>query len=110
MKVVVLTGPLNASGATMVVAKLQDMGRARLVGGRCGGSADGPTAGRIFTVVLPSSGIRVRIPLVFNQMAVTRYDPRGGISPDVLVEETVEHFRAGRDEVLAQALKTLGAA
>ena len=109
-EVVVLTGPLNASGATMVVAKLQDMGRARLVGGRCGGSADGPTAGRIFTVVLPSSGIRVRIPLVFNQMAVTRYDPRGGISPDVLVEETVEHFRAGHDEVLAQALKTLGAA
>ncbi len=76
----------------------------------CGGSADGPTAGRIFTVVLPSSGIRVRIPLVFNQMAVTRYDPRGGISPDVLVEETVEHFRAGHDEVLAQAVKTLGAA
>ena len=50
------------------------------------------------------------IPLVFNHMAVTRYDPRGGISPDVLVEETVEHFRAGHDEVLAQALKTLGAA
>lgn len=105
--VVVLTGPLNASGATMAIAKLRDMGRARLVGGPCGGSADGPTAGRIFTLALPASGIRVRIPVVFNEMAVSRFDPRGGISPDVRVDETVADFRAGHDAALVQAQRIL---
>lgn len=108
--VTVLTSPVNASGATMVIAKLHDLGRAKLVGGRCGGSADGPTAGRIFSLLLPATGIRVRIPVVFNVMAVDRFDPRGGISPDVLVEETVEDFRAGRDGVLAHVLSTMGEA
>lgn len=65
--VTVLIGPANASGATMVVAKLRDMGRGRLVGAPSGGSADGPTASTIFNVKLPNSGISVRVPVVFNQ-------------------------------------------
>lgn len=107
-EITVLTSPVNASGATMVIAKLKDLGRVRLVGGRCGGSADGPTAGRIFNLALPASGIRVRIPVVFNQMAVDRFDARGGITPDVMVNETVEDFRAGHDAALAQAFSMLG--
>lgn len=100
----VLTSPVNASGATMAIATLREMGRARLVGGRCGGSADGPTAGRIFLVKLPASGIRVRVPLVLNVTAVTRFDAGGGLVPDLEVEDTVADFRAGRDAVLEAAL------
>jgi C-terminal processing protease CtpA/Prc len=103
-RVTVLTSPVNASGATMVIAKLRDLGRATLIGGPCGGSADGATAGRIFNLKLQASGIAVRIPVAFNQMNVDRFDPRGGVQPDRLVEETVEDFRSGRDVVMEAAL------
>lgn len=100
----VLTGPANASGATMVIAKLRDIGRAKLIGEASGGSADGPTAGTLFNVKLPNSGISVRVPVMFNQMDVARFDPRGGIAPDQRVTLTVADFRAGIDRALAQAL------
>jgi C-terminal processing protease CtpA/Prc len=107
-EVTVLTSPVNASGATMLISKLRDEGRVRLVGGRCGGSGDGPTAGQIFNLVLPKSGITVRIPLAFNVMNVKRFDRSGGIRPDVLVEPTVADFWAGRDRTLETALSTWG--
>lgn len=108
-RVIVLSGPANASGATMAIAKLRDMGRVTVVGEPGGGSADGPTAGTIFSVKLPNSGIAVRVPLVFNQMAVERFGPDGGISPDVPVAMTVADFRKGRDRALERAIAELGA-
>lgn len=107
--VTVLTSPVNGSGSTMLVAKLRDLGRARLVGGRSGGSGDGPTAGQIYNVKLPNSGIQVRVPNAFNAMQVRRFERDGGVLPDVLVEQTVEDFRAGRDTVLQAALADRGA-
>lgn len=108
--VVVMTGPANASGATMTIAKLKDMGRVTLVGGRSGGSADGPTAGNIFMFKLPKSGIVVRIPNAWNAMAVDTFDARGGVQPDVEVKETVADFRAGRDRALERAIEVAAAA
>ncbi|MBY0421793.1 MAG: hypothetical protein K2Q06_05775, partial [Parvularculaceae bacterium] len=105
--VVVLIGPANASGATMTAAKLKDMGRVTLVGARAGGSADGPTAGNIFMFKLPKSGIVVRIPNAWNAMDVARFDPKGGIRPDVVVEETVADYRARRDRALEKAVEIL---
>jgi Peptidase family S41 len=102
--VIVLTGPANASGATMVAAKLRDLGRVTLVGERSGGSADGPTAGTLFNVKLPNSGISVRVPLVFNQMDTAHFDPHGGLAPDILVPATVADFRSKRDRPLERAL------
>jgi hypothetical protein len=108
-EVIVLTGPANASGATMVVAKLRDMGRARLIGEPSGGSADGPTAGTIFNVKLPNSGISVRVPVAFNAMNVRSFDPNGGVRPDVLVVESVADFRARDDRVMRRAISELQA-
>jgi hypothetical protein len=98
-----LISPANASGATMVVAKLKDMGRVRLVGETSGGSADGPTAGVVFMLKLPKSGITVRIPVAWNQMEVARFNPKGGVAPDVQVTPTVADFRAGVDRALQVA-------
>jgi Peptidase family S41 len=103
--VTILTSPVNASGSTMLIAKLRDEGRVRLVGARAGGSGDGPTAGRIFNVRLPNSGIAVRVPNALNAMQVTRFEADGGVTPDVLVSQTVEDYRAGRDVVLETALR-----
>lgn len=105
--VIILSGPANASGATMVIAKLRDMGRVTVMGEPSGGSADGPTAGTIFNVKLPNSGISVRVPLVFNQMAVKRFEPNGGIAPDIPISMTVADFRAGRDRALEEAAAVL---
>lgn len=106
--VTVLTSPVNGSGSTMLIAKLVDEGRVRLVGGRSGGSGDGPTAGQIFNVTLPNSGIAIRVPNAFNAMQVSRFDENGGVTPDIFVEQTVADYRAGRDTVLEAALADHG--
>lgn len=107
--VTILTSPANASGSTMLIAKLRDEGRVRLVGERAGGSADGPTAGHIFNVRLPNSGIAIRVPRAFNAMQVQRFDADGGVTPDVSAPQTVADFRAGRDTALLAALADRGA-
>lgn len=103
-RVTILTSPMNGSGSTMLIAKLRDLGRVSLVGGRSGGSGDGPTAGRIFNVKLPNSGIQIRVPNAFNQMQVQDFERQGGITPDIAVERSVTDLRLGRDSVLATAI------
>lgn len=107
--VTILTSPVNGSGSTMLIAKLRDEGRVRLVGGRSGGSGDGPTAGQIFNIMLPNSGIAIRVPNAFNAMQVTAFERSGGITPDVLAEQRVADYRAGIDTVLQAALVDRGA-
>ena len=64
------------------------------------GSADGPTAGTLFDVTRPNGGICVCVPLVFNEMEVTRLDPDGGVEPDMRVAVTTADVRANRGRVL----------
>jgi hypothetical protein len=102
-RVVVLTGPRNASGSTMLVSKLHDEGRATLVGEATGGSAVGPTAGFILFLRLPNSQIVVRVPDMWNRMAVTHAREGYGVDPDVRVTATRDDVLAGRDPVLGAA-------
>ena len=99
-RVTVLTGPTNNSGATMLIAKLKDLGRVRLVGEATGGSAEGPTAGNLLMLRLPASGILVRVPLIFSRMDVRAFEPRLGVKPDVEVKQTLADFLAGKDSVM----------
>ena len=103
-RVTVLVGPANASGSTMLLAKLKEAGRARFVGAPTGGSAEGPTAGLLFDLTLPNSGIVVKLPALFERNSVEEFAPGLGVTPDVLVEETVADFLAGRDRTLERAL------
>lgn len=102
-RVTILTSPANGSGSTMLISKLRDMGRVSLVGGKAGGSGDGPTAGRIFNVKLPNSGIEVRVPNAFNQMQVQSFEAKGGVTPDLLVEPRIADVLLGQDRVLEAA-------
>lgn len=102
-RVTILTSPANGSGSTMLISKLRDLGRVSLVGGKAGGSGDGPTAGRIFNVKLPNSGIEMRVPNAFNQMQVQGFEALGGVTPDVLVEPRIADVRLGQDRVLEAA-------
>ena len=103
-KVTVLTGPGNGSGSTMLIAKLKDEGRVRLVGMPTGGSAEGPTGGQIFFVKLPASGITVRVPTKRSLTNISNFQPGLGVTPDVEVKPTLADFLAGRDPALGVAL------
>ncbi|MBL8512879.1 MAG: hypothetical protein JNJ55_02730 [Betaproteobacteria bacterium] len=103
-KVTVLTGPRNASGATMLIAKLKDAKRVTLVGEATGGSAEGPTAGRMFFVKLPASGIVARIPVQWNRLEISTFAPGLGVAPDVEVSPTLAEWLAGKDPALEVAL------
>ena len=103
-KLIALTSPANASGATLFLASIRDQIQATLVGEPTGGSVEGPTAGVILFLELPESGIRVRIPVI---RTITGIDnpPGQGVLPDVVVEPTIEDRLAGRDPVLDTALR-----
>lgn len=113
-KVTILTSPVNASGSTMLIAKLKDAANVRLVGSPTGGSAEGPTSGKLFFIKLPNSKIIVRVPIMWNRMNLATFpSPPGiqtfrtghGVTPDLLAEQSLENFVARRDSVLQAALK-----
>lgn len=103
-RVTALSSRGNASGTTMLLASLQSRAGVRVVGERTGGSVEGPTAGLIVFCRLPASGITVRVPLMRSYTGLP-FEPGMGVRPEVLVERTVEGFRAGRDEILEAALR-----
>ncbi|RKH15245.1 hypothetical protein D7X74_18730 [Corallococcus sp. CA047B] len=107
--VTVLSGPMNGSGATRTLAQLKEKLGARLVGEESAGSAEGPTAGRIFLLTLPHSGLRIRIPNAWNRTNIEHFVPGRGVPVDETVVPTVADFEAGRDRAVEVA-KTSGTA
>jgi C-terminal processing protease CtpA/Prc len=102
-RVTVLSSPVNASGTTMLIAKLKDEKRITVVGEATGGSAEGPTAGRLFFLKLPNSGIVVRVPNYWNLMSIGSFTRGLGVVPDIEVTNTLDDFLAGKDRVLDMA-------
>lgn len=103
-RVTILAGPANASGTTMLIARLREARPVRVVGAPTGGSAEGPSAGQIFFVKLPHSGITVRVPVKRSYTDVRKFRRGHGIEPDVRVEETLADV-ARRDRALEAALR-----
>jgi C-terminal processing protease CtpA/Prc len=99
-RVTVLSSPVNASGTTMLIAKLKDEKRITVIGEATGGSAEGPTAGRLFFLKLPNSGITVRVPNYWNLMSIGAFTTGKGVAPDEEVIPTLDDFLAGKDRVL----------
>ncbi len=103
-KVTVLSDARNGSGTTMLIAKFKDENRGQVIGEATGGSAEGPTAGQLFFLKLPNSGITVRVPNRFNRMNIKRFARGLGVQPDVEIKQTVEDFLKEKDRVLDVAL------
>ena len=72
---------------------------------RTGGSAEGTTAGILFTLNLPESGIRTRLPLIRDYNNVPEFEPGMGVNPDIPVAMTVDAWRAGSDPALETAIE-----
>ncbi|RZV37956.1 MAG: hypothetical protein EX272_04055 [Chromatiales bacterium] len=107
-ELVILTSSGNSSGSTNLIAVLNGLGRATLVGEKTGGSAEGPTAGLLFTLTLPESGVRARLPFFRIYNNTTAIEPGLGVTPDIEAPLTVAAFRAGRDPALEAALNLIG--
>lgn len=102
-RLIVLTSDTNSSGSTNLSAWLKELDRAVLVGERTGGSAEGVTAGLQFTLTLPESGVRLRLPFFFMRNNVSEFQKGMGLTPDIAAPMTVEAFRQGRDPALDMA-------
>lgn len=108
-KLTILSGPRNGSGATRTIAQLKEKAGATVIGEDSGGSAEGPTAGSIFLLKLPVSGIKVRIPEAWNRTAIKSWEPGKGVAVDQLVVPTLADFQAGRDRTIGVAQGVLPA-
>lgn len=104
----VLTSNANSSGSAAILAHLKDSGRATFIGEKAGGSAEGPTAGLLFTLTLPESGIKTRIPAIRAYHNIESFEPGLSISPDVYAPMTVKAFLEKRDPAMEAALKLAG--
>ncbi len=104
-RLIVLTSNNNSSGSTNLLSVLEQQDRTTLVGERTGGSAEGPNAGIQFTLTLPESGIRTRIPVFRFRNNVATFEEGMGLSPDIFAPMTIEAFRAGRDPALETAIE-----
>ncbi|MEM7052889.1 MAG: S41 family peptidase [Acidobacteriota bacterium] len=106
-EVLVLTSRFNGSGSTILLSLLKDRAFARLVGEKTGGNVSGLTAGILFFLNLPHSGIDVRVPLLlqtFDLQNPERFEADRGVQPDVLVEPTLDGMLSQRDEILEAAI------
>ena len=102
-KLFVLTSHSNGSATTALLAKLQDMGRATLIGEETGGSAEGTTAGVLFFLNLPESGIRARVPVLQDFNDVSAFTPGKGVVPDVVAPMTLDAFIQKEDPAFEAA-------
>ncbi len=103
-RLIVLTSRSNSSGSTSFVSVMQATGRATLVGEPTGGSQEGPTAGIIFFLSLPNTGIVVRVPYQLTEQVTENPVYGRGFDPDIEAPETYESWLAGRDPALEAAI------
>ncbi len=103
-RLIVLTSHNNASGSTNLMSLLTSRPDTVFVGEETGGSVEGPTAGVLFFLKLPASGITTRVPYFryFNDVASFRHGK--GIQPDVSVTTRVTDFIQNNDPTLQAAI------
>jgi C-terminal processing protease CtpA/Prc len=113
-RLVVLTDGGTFSTAADVCAQLRARTQAVFVGEETGGAAEGNTSGLNAQIVLPNSGLKLKIQMYgyWNALGAPRADARAALSgrgtiPDVTVVRTVADTLAGRDEALERAIAIL---
>jgi C-terminal processing protease CtpA/Prc len=104
-EIIILTSQRNASGVTLMYGVLAEQAHVTLVGERTGGSQEGPTAGIIWFLNLPNSGIVVRVPWLYQRSAMQDPEFGQGFTPDVLAPETYDSWLEGRDPAFEAALE-----
>lgn len=102
-RLLILTSANNSSGSTNLLAHLSSRPNTVTIGEKTGGSAEGPTAGVMFFLTLPESGIVMRLPMFRQWNNTDSFEEGMGIMPDVTVPMTVGAYLAGDDPALERA-------
>jgi C-terminal processing protease CtpA/Prc len=94
-KVYLLTNATNSSSSFFMADILQENKAAKLVGEATGGTKQGINGGQLFFLYLPSSGMEVDIPLIYQAPIKERKDE--GVKPNITVKTTASDLAAGID-------------
>ena len=89
-KVYVLINGGSFSAASVLPAKMQNDGRAILVGEETGGAHDGTVAGRYTMKDLPESDLRLPVSLILIQPEVEFENEGKGVKPDIEIIPTID--------------------
>ncbi len=109
-RVFLLTSATNSSAAWQMATVFREHTLATLVGQETGGNQKGITAGALFFMRLPNTGIEVDVPLIGMSYAEAATRPDTGLLPDVRVVPTLAAARQGTDQELAAVQKLIAAA
>lgn len=104
-KLILLTSNSNSSGSTNLLAVVKAQENAMLVGEKTGGSAEGVTAGVLFTVTLPESKITTRLPFFRYENNVDTFERGMGVTPDISAPLTVDALVNDQDLALEAAIR-----
>ena len=104
-KVFILENGRSFSGSAEFASIVKTNQRGIFIGEECGGAYEGNTSGSENMVVLPYSGISVRIPLVKYSMAVRPINPADrGVIPDFIFYQGISDIAEHRDVQFSYAL------
>ncbi len=104
-QVLVLMNGASFSTTAEFISQAHDRHRATFIGEESGGGYYGNSSGHDAVLVLPNTKLRVAIPLVTYQLALTPgRDPSHGVLPDYPVQRSIEDYLLGRDPEMALAL------
>jgi hypothetical protein len=103
-KIILLTSNSNSSGSTNLLTVIKSARDVITIGEKTGGSAEGPTAGVLFTLTLPESKITTRIPFFQYKNNVKEFKKGYGLSPDLEAPMTVDALIQGKDPAMEAAL------
>ena len=106
--VAALVGPVNSSATFQFANLAKRSGVVRLFGEETGGNLRGTIGGGFFFVRLPASGIEFDVPLIGYFPKGERRD--GGVLPDERVVTRAADVAAGRDPVMAAAVRWIARA
>ena len=102
-QVYLLINATNSSSSFFMADILQENKYVKLVGEATGGTKQGINGGQFFFLYLPSSGIEVDIPLIYQAPIEKRKDE--GIKPNILVKTTANDIAKSVDAQLNYLLR-----
>lgn len=105
----ILTGGNSFSATTLFVQAVKGQGNVTVIGEETGGGAYGNSAWEIPDVVLPNTGVRMRLPLFQMVMDKELPDNGRGVMPDIEVGPTVESVRRNYDNKMQTATRLIRA-
>lgn len=100
-KLIVLVDATNSSATFQFANTVQTNRLGVLVGSPTGGNLRGINGGAFFFLRLPASGLEADLPVIGTFPATPQ--PDRGLTPDIMVSDTVDDITAGRDSVLERA-------